>query len=46
VAGDNPDTRDYAAAEFTVKQGDEGKPMSVAGKLCRQSYTPKDAPTR
>jgi outer membrane protein OmpA-like peptidoglycan-associated protein len=39
---DRPETRDYAAEPFKVKQGEDESLVTVEGRKCTQSYTPKD----
>ena len=42
AASDPPVTRVYDAAEFTVHEGDEDKPVTVIGRICKQTYMVKD----
>ena len=39
---DQPETRDYIAEVFKVKQGEEEGLVTIAGRKCTQSYAPKD----
>lgn len=42
AASDGPQRRAYASADFDVQHGDEAHTVSVAGRYCYQSYTPKE----
>ncbi len=45
VATDPPVTRIYVAEEFTTRDGDEEKTVTVLGRRCKQVYAPKDGIT-